>query len=196
MKISLHSVSYSGFFYSGKSLSIEEIIDKASSFGYDGIELMAKRPHAMPMDLDQKARKRIRELTNSYGVELAALASYTDFSGPEVLKRELNLLYIHDVLKMARDLDVKIVRVLAAGSGDVDSTLSYSKHWELCREGLKEASKWAEDYDVTLVLQNHPPVMESFKDVMEMIEEVGSNFLKACIDPETSYLDKGDRSLF
>ena len=184
MKISLHSVSYSGFFYRGDPLSIEDMIRKLSEIGYDGLELMAKRPHANPMDLDGKARKEIRELADSHNIELANLAAYNDFSGPDSFKRELNLLYIHEVIKMARDLGIKTVRVFAAGMGAVDQNVSYWKHWELCREGLIEAAKWAEDYGVTLALQNHPPVMDSFKDVLDMIDEVGRESLKACIDPE------------
>ncbi len=184
MKISLHSVSYAGFFYRGNPLSIREIMVRLSNFGYDGVELMAKRPHADPMDLDEKARRELRELADSYGVELANLAAYNDSSGPDVFKRELNLLYIHEVLELARDLDIRTVRVFAAGMRDVDETIPYWKHWELCREGLSEAAKWAEDYGVTLALQNHPPIIESYRDVIEMIEEVGSDSLKACIDPE------------
>jgi len=49
---------------------------------------------------------------------------------------------------------------------------------------LREAAKWAEDYGVTLALQNHPPIIESLRDTIEMIEEVGNDSLKACIDPE------------
>ena len=184
MKVSLHSVSYSGLFYRSEPLPIEDIIAKVSKFGYDGVELMAKRPHADPMDLDKKARKELRELADSYGVELANLAAYNDFSGPDFFKRELNLLYIHEVLKLARDLHVRTVRVFAAGMADVDESLPSWKQWDLCRQGLSEAAKWAEDYGVTLALQNHSPIIESFRDTIEMIEEVGNDFLKACIDPE------------
>jgi len=184
LKISLHTVSYSGFFYRGEPLSIKDIILRLSDFGYDGVELMAKRPHANPVDLDEKSRKELRELAESHSIELANLAAYNDFSGPDQFKRELNLLYINKVLELARDLDIPTVRVFAAGMKDVDPTLPYWKQWELCREGLCEAAKWAEEYGVTLALQNHPPIIESFKDTIEMIEEVGNDALKACIDPE------------
>jgi len=191
LKISLHTVSYSGLFYKGEPLPVEHIMAKISKFGYDGVELMAKRPHADPMDLDEKARREIRELADSYGVELANLAAYNDFSGPDIFKRELNLLYTQQILKLARDLDIRTVRVFAAGMRDVDETLPYWKQWELCHEGLSEAAKRAEDYGVTLALQNHPPVIESFRDTIEMIEEVGNDSLKACIDLEL-LLSSGD----
>ena len=60
MKISLHSVSYAGIFYRGEPLSIEDIIAKLSDLGYDGVELMARRPHADPMDLENRNFAKIK----------------------------------------------------------------------------------------------------------------------------------------
>ncbi|MCX8162715.1 MAG: sugar phosphate isomerase/epimerase, partial [Candidatus Bathyarchaeota archaeon] len=67
---------------------------------------------------------------------------------------------------------------------DTDPSIPYWKQWELCRDGLKESSRFAEEYGVILALQNHPPIIESYDDVLSMLEEVGSPNLKACIDPE------------
>lgn len=33
-------------------------------------------------------------------------------------------------------------------------------------------------------MQNHPPIIESYEDVLDMGEEIDSEALKACIDPE------------
>jgi len=184
MKISLHSVSYSGFFYVGRPLSIEEVIARVAEYGYDGVELMAKRPHASPIDLSQADRRRIAEVASSYGIEIPALASYTDFSGPDEFRRELNILYAKEVIELASDLGVKVVRVFAAGMRDVDPSIPYWRQWELCREGLREASRFAEEHGINLALQNHPPIIESYEDVLSMLEEVGSSYLKVCVDPE------------
>jgi len=184
MRISLHSVTYSGFFYKGRALKLEEAIARVKKFGYDGIEIMAKRPHANPMDLDKKKRKELKEIANSYQVRIAILAAYNDFSGPDLLKREMNLLYLSEVIKLAYDLEVDRVRVFAAGMKRVDSRLSYWNHWKLCRDGLKEMARFADDYGVTLGLQNHPPVIETYRDVIAMINEVNEDNLKAVIDPE------------
>ncbi|MEM2739687.1 MAG: sugar phosphate isomerase/epimerase family protein [Candidatus Bathyarchaeia archaeon] len=184
MKVALHSVSYSGFFYIGRPLGIEEVIVRVADYGYDGVELMAKRPHASPIDLNSKDRRKIIEVASSYGVEIPVLASYSDFSGPDEFRRELNILYVKEAIKLASDLGIGVVRVFAAGMRDVDPSIPYWRQWELCRDGLKEASRFAEEYSVVLALQNHPPIIESYEDVLSMLEEVGSPNLKACIDPE------------
>ncbi|MEM3546404.1 MAG: sugar phosphate isomerase/epimerase family protein [Candidatus Bathyarchaeia archaeon] len=184
MKLSLHSVSLSGFFYRGNPIPLEELVTKVKQYGFDGVELMGKRPHANPCDLSAESRRNFKELASSNGLEIAAIAGYNDFSGPDAFKRELNILYVKELVKLARDLETDIVRVFAAGMEDVNPSIPYHEHWRLCVEAFKEVSKFAEDYGVILALQNHPPIMESYEDVLDMIEEVGSDALKACIDPE------------
>lgn len=48
MKICLHSISYAGLFYDGPPIPLKEQIIKASKLGYDGIEIIAKRPLVSP----------------------------------------------------------------------------------------------------------------------------------------------------
>src|ERR1700704_6370284 len=45
MKIGLYSITYLGIWYHGPALTIEELIERARTFGYDGIEIDGKRPH-------------------------------------------------------------------------------------------------------------------------------------------------------
>ena len=49
MKTSLFSVSFAGLWGQAK-LSLEESIDKTASLGFDGIEIMGKRPHLSILD--------------------------------------------------------------------------------------------------------------------------------------------------
>jgi sugar phosphate isomerase/epimerase len=57
-----------------------------------------------------------------------------------------------------------------------------AESWDRCRDGLIESAQWADDYGVTLALQNHPPVIDSCQDMLRMIAEIGSPRLKACLD--------------
>ncbi len=179
----LMSVTYAGFFYSGRALTVEEMIPKAAAFGFDGIELLGRSPHASPLDLDQSARARIRKLAESHGLEIAAIGGQTDFSFPDPRIREWCLLHLSEMITLARDMGVRIIRVFAAGFENMRTDVSYLQQWNWAREGLKRAAGIAEKHGMILALQNHAPIMESYKKVLEMIEEVGSPSLKACIDP-------------
>jgi hypothetical protein len=53
MKFALFSVTYSGLFYDGKALSLDEQVHKAKELGFDGLSIEAKRPVASPLDLSK-----------------------------------------------------------------------------------------------------------------------------------------------
>jgi sugar phosphate isomerase/epimerase len=54
--------------------------------------------------------------------------------------------------------------------------------WDRCRSALVESAGWAAEHGVTLALQNHPPIIDTPVDMLRMIREVGSPYLKACLD--------------
>jgi sugar phosphate isomerase/epimerase len=54
--------------------------------------------------------------------------------------------------------------------------------WAWCREGLTEAAKFAADHGITLALQDHPPVIGGYRDVLRIVGEVGAHNLKVCFD--------------
>ncbi|NLO01126.1 MAG: hypothetical protein GX126_02255, partial [Bacteroidales bacterium] len=56
VKTCLHSVSYAGFWRGQARLTVDEFLVKAKELGYEGVMLVAKRPHVSPHDYDQAAR--------------------------------------------------------------------------------------------------------------------------------------------
>jgi len=47
---------------------------------------------------------------------------------------------------------------------------------------LKELAPYAQDAGVILALQNHPPGVDGYKDVLAIVDGAGSPAVKACID--------------
>src|SRR5262245_65230140 len=106
MKLALLTVTYSGLFYAGKALSLEEQIRKARALGFDGLSIETKRPVASPLDLSASDRKRIKSVAADEGVALCAIESVSNFSGKLMEDRENNLAMMRAVLELARGLDV------------------------------------------------------------------------------------------
>jgi sugar phosphate isomerase/epimerase len=206
MKLGLYSISLAGGFYAGPSLPLLEVVQRAREWGYEGVEVSAKRPHGSPLDLDEKRRREVVSVARQEGVDLPAVAAYTDFSSPIEEHRENELLMAREVIRLAADLGAPIVRVFAAWAGvtrrdgrwTYDLTrieapggrLYYDRYpgvtqlerWTFVRECLAEAARVAEAHGVTLALQNHEPLVRGHEDVLEFIEEVGSPALKASLD--------------
>ena len=76
----LHSVSYSGIWRGQAQLTLDQFLVKAKLLGYGRVMLVAKRPHLAPADYDEEARGRLRHRIAELGLEVVALAGYTDFS--------------------------------------------------------------------------------------------------------------------
>ncbi len=200
MKIGLYSITYLGIWYHGRALTVKELITQARQLGYEGVELDGKRPHCNPMDLDARARAEIRDHLEREGMALSAIASNNDFSSPVPEHRECQMLMVREQIRLARDLGAPVVRLFAAWPGvtmrgpvatyeisrpgwqRTFPEVSMEERWGFVRECLAEVSKIAEDEGVTLALQNHAPVIESWEDMLRFIREVNSPALKACLD--------------
>ena len=117
MKIGLYSITYLGLWYRGPALTLEDVIDRAQAYGYDGVEIDGKRPHGSPLDLSRDRCRALRERAGDAGVEIYAVAANNDFSSPIPEYRESQLLYMRDLIRMTADLGVKTLRVFAAWPG-------------------------------------------------------------------------------
>lgn len=200
MKVGLYSVTYLGIWYRGGALAPMEFLRRAQALGYDGVELDGKRPHGNPIDLDERRRKAIRELAGELGLEIAAVASNNDLSSPVTEHRECQLLMLREQIRLARDLGAPVVRVFLAWPGVImrDGLATYDvarqrweqlwrdttwlEAWSYCREALREAVRYAEEDGIVLALQNHAPVLRHQRDMLDMIAEVDSPWLRACLD--------------
>ncbi len=200
MKIGLYSITYLGVWYRGGALTLEELIDRARRFGYDGVEIDGKRPHGNPVDLPSPRCLELRRRAQDAGIEIYAVAANNDFGSPVPEHRESQLAYVRDLIRMSADLGVNTLRVFAAWPGvtlspdgaiytrarqiwrEAHIDVSDAQTWEWCRQGLAEAARWAGDAGVTLAVQNHAPVINSPDDMLRMIREIASPHLKACLD--------------
>lgn len=206
MKLSLDTVSYSGYFTDGEHVPIEEAMKRAARFGYDAVDVFAHRPMAFPMDITADRRKEIVELSKSLDLDLAVVECCTNFMMSNhvlLFPQEKEILYVKESCKLANDLGIRIVRVLAGfvgyfqneyamvGYGNpafhsrsrrVSQNKDWLQQWAYVREGLKEAALIAQDYGVMLALQTHPEITCNNEETLEMIEEVGMDNLKVGLD--------------
>jgi len=200
MKLGLYSITYLGVWYRGPALTIEQLIDRACEYGYAGIEIDGKRPHGNPLDMPAPRCHELRERAAGGGVPIYAVAANNDFSSPIPEHRESQLAYVRELIRMTAALGAPVLRMFCAWPGVTlgpnggqyevaqrvwriaqhDAGEAYA--WDRCRAGLVEAAQWAADHGITLALQNHPPVIADYRDMLRMIAEVGSPALKASFD--------------
>ena len=202
MKFAMLSVTYSGLFYAGKALSLEQQIHKARELGFEALSIETKRPIASPLDLSRDDRARIKAVSADSGIPICAIESLSDFSGRHMEDRENNLAMMRLVLDLAHDLGVDLVKVFASWPGiindeeDVSVYATYDRFpyykqlypedlrkWSRAVSGIREIADRAADMGITLALQNHAPVVRAgYEDVLAMMEEIDRENVKLCLD--------------
>lgn len=199
MKVGLYSISCSGTWFNDRpALTVEEFIDTAKKFGYDGVEIDLKRPHGSPIDLDEKRCAEIRAYADKQGLEICGVAANNNFASivPEQIENEL--LMVKEQIRVAKQLGAPVLRVFAAWRGIVKKngiatyeipekyhTFYGALDYELRQSivtCLKECAKWAEDAGVVLALQNHHPIIHDYHDMLDFVAWVDSPYVKCCLD--------------
>lgn len=180
VKTALHSIGYSGLWRDQAKLSVDEFLVKAKELGFDGVMLMAKRPHLSPLDYDKEARARLKKRIEDLGLTLVGLAGYSDFTAgldkPGIPHTEIQAAYIGQVAELASDLGTKMVRIF---TGYERPGVPYDKQYALVLEGIKLAAKEAQKYGVTLVVQNHHDIAIHHDAMYWLLNEINLPNVKA-----------------
>lgn len=199
MKLGLYSITYRGVWYRGAALDVSALLRLAKQQGWEGVELDTERPHAAPMDLDAGERRRLRDLAGELDLPIVAVSPNCDLSSPVPGQREAMLCYVRECIDLARDLGAPICKIFAAwrgitihdGLATYDLTYSHDPHpcWQgrdrrpFVVDCMRELAAYAGDRGITLAMQNHgPDVVTTYRDVLALVDEVGSPAFKGCMD--------------
>src|SRR5262245_60928756 len=203
VKPTLYSVTYMGHWYRGEALPLEGVLERARRFGFEGIEIEAKRPHGSPLDWPRERCRALVRRAADAGLAITGLGALNDFSSPIPEFREAQLGAVRELVRMTADLEAGILRVFLAWTGSTKvagpeggarydqaqkawdaahEDVAEGDVWAWCRDALAEAARFAGEHGVVLALQNHKPVVKTYRQVLQMVREVASPHLKVCLD--------------
>jgi len=162
---------------------VEQFLDKAAELGFDGVMLMAKRPHLSVLDWNQAARARLRARAEELKLRVACIAGYTNFTADlehsDIPHREFQIRHVVELAEMARDLGCNLVRVFTAYEHASATLDAQSK---LVVESLRECAERTAELGVTIGVQNHHDIACDFESLYELIQEVNALNCRAMFD--------------
>ncbi len=178
----LHSVSYSGS-WGQAHLTLEQFVDKAADLGFDGVLLMAKRPHLSVLDYGPAERACLRRRLEDRKLRAIYVAGYNNFTADLEHKDtpgfEIQVQHVTELARLAHDLGGNLVRVF---TGYENPAANFSTQWDLVVRALKECSRRAAELDVTIGVQNHHDIAAGFEAQRDLIEAVGEPNCRALFD--------------
>ena len=184
MELALHSVSYAGLWPGQAALSLEEFIPHAAQLGYQSVMLVGKRPHLSLLDYDADGRKRLRDLAAAHRIRIACIAGYTDFTAgaerAEIPLAEMQAVHVMELARAARALGADIVRIFT--SYERTDVLNHNAAWQRTVAAVRDASRRAADFGVTIGVQNHHDLALHHESLLAFLEEVDQPNCKASFD--------------
>jgi sugar phosphate isomerase/epimerase len=188
----LHSVSYAGL-WGQAYLSLDDFIDKAADLGFQGVMLMAKRPHLSVLDYSEKECRRLRAKLDARGLHSVCIAGYTNFSADlehgDIPHREIQTQHVIDLARIAQALGGNLVRVFTSYE---NPAASYPAQWKLVVESLRECARRASDYGVIVGVQNHHDLAVGYETMHDLICAVNEPNCRAMFDAWSPYLHGAD----
>ncbi len=168
----LHSVSYAGT-WGQPTLPLDAFLDHAAGLGFDGVMLMAKRPHLSVLDYDDDACLRLRERIERLGLRKVVLAGYTNFTAgfahPDIPQTEYQIAHVARLARMAGLVGGGLVRVF---TGYECPAVPFDKQWQCVAGALREAAERAREHGVTIGIQNHHDLAVDTASLRDLIADI------------------------
>lgn len=188
MKTSLFTVTFAGL-WGQHRLTLEESIDLVAELGYDGVEVMGKRPHLSPLDYSLDDCKRLREQIDARGIVCSAVAGYTNFTGGleagEVPFQDMQVDYVSQLAERAAVLGAQAVRIFTSYERD---NMPFFTQWQKNVTAVQECCDRAAEFGVTIGIQNHHDIAVHTKSLDEFLLQVDRPNVAAMWDCWSPYL--------
>ena len=183
MKLSCLPVCFFGPILREKTMTREDWIDLAATYGLDGTEIY----DTFVGDLDASGMAKFADVIHDAGLQVSMYSTENDFSRED--KKKQAIVQVKDAVDAALVLKSNIVRVTAAspfGIYAVDQKWIESADREevvrSCATGLKACLDYAEDRQVMLALEDHPIIGWNLEEFMKIIDLVDDTRLKVNLD--------------
>ncbi len=188
MRNCLFSVSYAGLWGQDR-LSLKEFVVKAKTLGYEGIEIMCKRPHLYPFDTTEAEVAELGKLVKDNRLEVACMAAYTNFcaggDSREVPLLDLQVSYVREVAKLGSKLGCGLVRVF---TGYENAQEPFGEQWKMCVRGIQACCDAAKEFGVTIGVQNHHDIAVDTNALLELSYEIDRPNLGLMADAWSMFL--------
>lgn len=192
-KPKLAIATYSYWHFREPKVSVENVIEKASALGVNGVDILHRQ-----MDSEERGYlQKLKRTAFVNGVDLVCLSIHQDFVDPSAEEREKNVQHTIQCIEMAAAMGIPSIRL---NSGRWNTIRSFDKLMEErgiepVLEGVteEEGFKWAidaiekclvkaEEHGVVLALENHWGLTRTPEGLLRIVNAIDSPWLGVLMD--------------
>lgn len=175
MKLSICHYSYHREVGQGR-MSLDDYFRTVNELGLEACDLHMR----LIGDFD-KNRDIIAKGLEKNGLTLSSYSLSDDLTVEDQEQRRQQIQNVKQGLRHAREMGADTARVFGghAATNDPEELKKYS---QVVIDGFKECAEVAEEVKVVMAVENHGGMPGRGEEVLEVIKQVGSDYLKACCD--------------
>lgn len=167
MKLGLCTIAF-------KKRPLEEVLDIAADYNFDGVEIWGKEPH-MPEKFDENYVKEVKNMAVNRGLEIVAFGSYINPFMEDYQRRA------ESAVNITHGLGAKIIRVWSNGSS---SKAISTEERRMIGFRLVGICQWAQFRDITVATEMHSNnYTDSSDTILELISNVALPNLRTYYQP-------------
>lgn len=139
-------------------LEPREAIELFGNLGIDGIEIICRDDYKCGISLDstEKSTKDLLDFASSHNIQIAAVTPYiTELNSIDFKIREREKENMKKCIRLANHLNCKIIRAYGGSYFLAEGERKYQEKKKVFIECMTELGKYAEDFDVSLAIENH-----------------------------------------
>jgi sugar phosphate isomerase/epimerase len=177
MKLGLSTASFAPAIQGGR-MSLQRIIDYAAQNGFEGLEIINQRVvwhkdigDDVKMNLARMRERKLRYY--SYGVEEDLCAA-----DPQERWRAMNK--VREAVLLACITNVQLVCIM--GTGATNNDAAWDEMRPILIDGLGDCLELAAQKRITLALMNCGRLCNGSTRMLELLQQIGSDYLKISLD--------------
>lgn len=161
----------------GAEMNLDELISLCEETGLEGLELRTTHAHGVEPDLDQAARRVVRDRFDLTDVALHGLGSTCEYHSPdpEELQRQIELTY--EFVDLARDVGADGVKVRPNA---LPEDVPVAQTLRQIGESLRQVGDYAAKQDVKIWLEVHGRGTSDPKHVKTIMDVADHPQVYAC----------------
>lgn len=196
--------TYSFWGFEGPKTPIEDCIDRAAAWGFDGVEIL----HRQMAEEGNAYCQRLKQRAFHAGLDLMGFSIHQDFVSPDEQERARHVEHTHRCIELAYRLGIPTLRLNTGRWGTIRSfdDLMAARGIEPRIEGYsdEDAFGWvlgcieacldkAAECGVTMGLENHWGISSDAAVLQRLVEAADSPWLRATLDTGNFLEDPYDR---